>query len=119
MKFLIIDDSVTMRKVIALALKSINYDYSEAENGEKALELLSNNTYDFFLIDLNMPGMNGIELVKEIKKNPRHAKIPIIILTTEQDEKLKNESKNSGANDWITKPFQKEQLIELINKYKI
>jgi len=116
MKVLLVDDSATMRKVIGLALKSGNYDYIEAENGEDALKKLENDKFDFFLIDVNMPGINGIDLVKEIRKMNIYTKTPIIILTTESNESLKKEGKLAGADDWIVKPFQKEELLEVMKE---
>ncbi len=111
MKVLLVDDSSTMRKVIVLALKSGGYEYEEAESGEDALGKIESGKFDFFLVDVNMPGMNGIDLVKEIRKKNDHTKTPIIILTTESEEMMKNDGKKAGANDWITKPFQKEDLL--------
>jgi two-component system chemotaxis response regulator CheY len=116
MRFLIVDDSITMRKVVGLALKTGNYEYLEAENGEDALKVIQANPIDFFLVDVNMPGMNGIELVKEIRKNNSHKDTPIIILTTENEAGLKLQGRKAGANEWIEKPFQKEELLKLINK---
>jgi len=116
MKVLIVDDSITMRKVVGLALKSGSYQYDEAGDGLEALDMIKKNKYDFFLVDVNMPNMNGIELVKEIRMLDEHKKTPIAILTTEKEKSLKDTGKITGANDWIEKPFQKEELLALINK---
>lgn len=115
MKFLIVDDSPTMRKVIALALKASGFDYTESENGKDALAKISGDKYDFFIVDVNMPGMNGIDLIKELRKKPDYSQTPIIILTTETENDIREEGTQAGANAWIVKPFQKEDLINLIN----
>lgn len=117
MKFLLVDDSSTMRKIVGLALKSGEYLFEEAESAEIALEKISKEKYDFFLIDVNMPGMNGIELTKKIRGMSNYQKTPIIILTTEKEESFISLGKSAGANDWIVKPFQKEALLEQIKKY--
>ena len=115
MRFLIVDDSATMRKVVILALKSGSYQYDEASDGIEALNKIEKEKYDFFLVDINMPKMNGIDLVKEIRKRDQYKKTPIVILITENENSMKEEGRNAGADDWIVKPFQKQQLFEIIN----
>jgi two-component system chemotaxis response regulator CheY len=116
MKVLFVDDSSTMRKVIELALKSGGYEYDQAESGEAALKKIESAKFDFFIVDVNMPVINGIELVKKIRSINDYLKVPIIILTTESEESLKEEGKKAGANDWIVKPFQKEDLLDRMKK---
>jgi two-component system chemotaxis response regulator CheY len=111
---MIVDDSVTMRKIIGLSLKSQNYDYIEAENGKEAFLLSQKNKIDFFLVDVNMPEMNGFEFVKNIREIADYKKTPIVFITTETENLKKQQGENIGANAWITKPFQKEELIKLI-----
>jgi two-component system, chemotaxis family, chemotaxis protein CheY len=117
MKFLLVDDSATMRKVVGLALKSSGYDYIEADGGEEALKKIKVEKFDFFLVDLNMPVMPGAELIKKIREIPEHKKTPIIIITTETDQDMKNEGMKAGANDLLVKPFQRESLEKIIQKY--
>lgn len=117
MKFLLVDDSSTMRKVVGLALRSAGFEFNEADSGANALKIMDEEKYDYFLVDLNMPEMNGIELIKKIREKPNYEETPIIVITTETDENLKKEALEAGANDIIAKPFQKDELIELINKY--
>lgn len=116
MKFLIVDDSPTMRKVVGLALRSGGFDFEESESGSVALIKSKNSKYDFFIVDVNMPGMSGIDFIKELRKKPDYSKTPIIILTTETEDDIKEEGAQAGANAWIVKPFQKEELISLINE---
>ena len=115
MNFMIIDDSSTMRKIIGLALKSDGHEYIEAENGKDAILKSDSNKVDFFIVDYNMPELNGIEFIKEIRKKTNYDKTPIIILTTESDNKLIEEGKTAGANAWIVKPFEKEKFLSVIN----
>jgi two-component system, chemotaxis family, chemotaxis protein CheY len=118
MTFMIIDDSSTMRKIVGLALKAGGYEFTEAENGKDALEKLkTSKKIDFFLVDVNMPEMNGIEFVKNIRSNGQYKNTPVIILTTESEEDKKKAGQDAGANAWIVKPFQKEEILKLINNY--
>jgi two-component system chemotaxis response regulator CheY len=97
-----------------MALKTEGHDYTEAENGKDALAKLSGNQFNFFIVDVNMPEMNGIEFVTQLRKQPGYQKTPVIILTTETEEEMKNLGTKAGANAWMTKPFQKEDLIAKI-----
>lgn len=115
MKLMIIDDSITMRKIIALALKTGYYEYIEAENGKDALEKLkTENEVDLFVVDIDMPEMNGIDFIKNVKKNSKFNKSPILILTTHTDEKIQDAAKEIGANAWIVKPFEKVDFLNII-----
>lgn len=115
MKFLSVDDSATMRKIVALALKGAGHTVDEAENGLQALEKLKTSTVDCILLDINMPEMNGIEFLKARKSNPAAANIPVFVLTTQDEEALKREALSLGAKGFIIKPFQKEALLATIN----
>jgi two-component system chemotaxis response regulator CheY len=115
MKFLSVDDSSTMRKIISLALKGAGHSVEEAENGLQALEALKKGPVDCILLDINMPEMNGIEFLKARKGNPSVAGIPVFVLTTQDEEGLKQEALSLGAKGFIIKPFQKEALLSAIN----
>jgi two-component system chemotaxis response regulator CheY len=115
MKFLSVDDSATMRKIIALALKGAGHTVEEAENGKQALEALKNGVPDCIILDINMPEMNGIEFLKARKGNPSWTGIPVFVLTTQDEASLKNEALSLGAKGFIIKPFQKEALLSAIN----
>lgn len=111
-----VDDSSTMRKIIGLAVKDLASTFLEAENGQDALGKLAGGPKpDLFLVDVNMPVMGGIDLVKALRAQPAHAKTPIIIITTETDQALKDQGLKAGANSWILKPFEKDQLLAVIN----
>ena len=115
MKFLSVDDSSTMRKIISLALKGAGHSVEEAENGLQALEALKKGPVDCILLDINMPEMNGIEFLKARKANPSASGIPVFVLTTQDEESLKQEALSLGAKGFIIKPFQKEALLSAIN----
>ncbi len=114
-QFMIIDDSTTMRKIVGLALKSANYSYIEGENGQDALDKLKSvDSIDLFIVDIDMPIMNGIDFVANVRKQTKFSKTPILILTTQTDEKVQSAAKNAGANAWIVKPFEKQEFLTLI-----
>jgi two-component system chemotaxis response regulator CheY len=116
MKFLIVDDSVTMRKIVALVLKAEKYEVIEAENGKDALAKLEGNTFDCFIVDYNMPEMNGIEFIKKLRQMPQYQTTPIIMLTTENEQDKQEEGRKAGANRWIVKPFKNEVLEATIKE---
>ena len=116
MGFMVIDDSSTMRKIVGTALKAGNYEYIEAENGKDALSKLEGNKVDFFIVDFNMPEMNGIEFIKELRKKADYAKTPVVRLTTESENSLIEQGKSAGANAWLVKPFEKEKLLDVVKK---
>lgn len=106
-----VDDSVTMRKIVTLALKAKGYSVIEADNGKIALSLLLEHSIDAIILDINMPIMNGIEFLQEFKNNPNSKKIPVIVLTTQGEDSLKMSALELGAKDFLVKPFQKDDLV--------
>ena len=115
-KALTVDDSKTMRDMLSFTLKGAGFDVLEAEDGKHAITVLGSNKMDVIITDLNMPNMNGIELIKTLRADPVHKFTPILMLTTESDEGKKLEGKTVGATGWIVKPFNPEKLIQVINK---
>lgn len=114
---LIIDDSESIREVIASGLESAGYNVIKGINGEDGLKCLNENkSVDLVITDLNMPIMDGITFLKEVRKNAKYMYLPIIVLTTESQESKKMEAKNAGATGWIIKPFSSEKLISVIKK---
>jgi two-component system chemotaxis response regulator CheY len=113
---LIVDDSKTMRELISFTLSKAGFELCEAEDGVKALEVADGKTFDLIITDLNMPNMNGIELIKKLRSLPNFKTVPILMLTTESDEFKKFEGKNAGATGWIVKPFNPERLLQVIGK---
>ncbi len=114
---LIVDDSNTMRKVIIKALKLSGFDLGdcrEAGNGQEALTVLESHWVDLILTDLNMPVMNGWELVHHLKGNTSYAQIPVVLITTEGSETRLRELFELGIKDYIQKPFHPETLRDVL-----
>lgn len=115
-KILAIDDSASIRKSISFVLSQENYDIIEAVDGVDGLEKSKANKIDLFITDINMPNMDGIELIKNLRQTAEYKFTPIIALTTEnQDSKMK-EGKEAGATGWIVKPFTSDKLIAIVKK---
>lgn len=111
---LVVDDSPVVKKIIVTTLTKSGYQVQEAKNGQEALDYLLNNRIDLLITDLNMPQMDGITLIKEIRKNPYLKRLPIIMLTTDTKEEQK--ALESGANMYLTKPVTSSALIENVKK---
>lgn len=115
-KIMTVDDSASVRQMVSFTLKNEGYEVSEAEDGVDALAKLQQQPVDMVLTDLNMPNMDGIELIKQLRANPNFKFVPIIFLTTESQEEKKQQGKQAGATGWIVKPFKPEQLVGVIKK---
>lgn len=110
------DDSASVRQMVGFTLKQAGYEVIEGVDGKDALGKLNGNRVDMVITDLNMPNMDGIELIRQIRTNSKYKFIPIIMLTTESQAAKKQEGKAAGATGWIVKPFKPEQLIAVIKK---
>ena len=115
-KALTVDDSKTMREMVTFTLKSAGFEVQEAGDGVEAIKVLNGNRVDVIITDLNMPNMNGIELIRALRADPAHKMTPILMLTTEADGSKKEEGKVAGATGWIVKPFQPEKLVAVVQK---
>lgn len=113
---MIVDDSASMRRVVGIALKGAGYEVIEASDGGDALSKLSGQKVHLFISDVNMPGMDGITFLKNVKQSPVHKFTPVIMLTTEFDEARKREGQAAGARAWVVKPFQPEQLVNAVQR---
>ncbi len=111
---LIIDDADVFRKIVAMILTKSGYHVIQAENGSQGIRILKKLTPDLILLDLNMPVMDGFETLAEIRKNSGLSEIPVIMLTLSSDKDFKIQALNSGADDYIVKPFDREELIARI-----
>ncbi|MEQ8188487.1 MAG: response regulator [Candidatus Eremiobacterota bacterium] len=109
------DDSASIRQMVSFTLKKEGYDVIEAVDGKDALGKL-NPSVKMLITDLNMPNIDGIELIKQVRANPAFKFIPIIMLTTESQDSKKQEGKTAGATGWIVKPFKPEQLVAVVKK---
>lgn len=114
---LIVDDSTSMRQLVAFALKDAGYDVVSAVHGKDALDKLNGTKIDMVITDLNMPEMDGIEFIKQLRTKTGYRFTPIVMLTTESQEAKKQEGKQAGASGWIVKPFTPEQLIDVVKKF--
>jgi len=114
---LIVDDSASMRQLVSFALRDAGYEVIDAVNGKDALGKLNGGKVDMVVTDLNMPEMDGIELIKQLRNTHAHRFTPIVMLTTESQESKKQEGKTVGASGWIVKPFTPEQLIDVVRKF--
>jgi two-component system chemotaxis response regulator CheY len=113
---LIVDDSVSMRQMVAFTLKQAGFAVLEGGNGEEALKALEGKSVQLVITDLNMPVMDGITLIKQLRAKPACKFTPILMLTTESQDSKKQEGRSAGATGWIVKPFNPEQLLQVVAK---
>ena len=113
---LVVDDSSSVRQVVGIALKSAGYDVIEGCDGRDALGKLTGQKVHLIISDVNMPNMDGITFVKEVKKLANYKFTPIIMLTTESQESKKAEGQAAGAKAWVVKPFQPAQMLAAVSK---
>jgi two-component system, chemotaxis family, chemotaxis protein CheY len=111
-----VDDSASMRQMVSFTLKQAGYQVVEATDGRDALSKLEGAGVHMMLTDLNMPNMDGIELIRSVRANSSCKFIPIVMLTTESQAEKKLEGKAAGATGWIVKPFKPEQLLAVVRK---
>jgi two-component system chemotaxis response regulator CheY len=113
---LTVDDSKTMLQMLQFALKQGGYTVIQGENGQEGLDLLDQHDVDVIISDINMPVMDGITFIKELRKKPKCKATPVLILTTESSQAKKAEGRAAGATGWIVKPFDPAKLLEVIRK---
>ena len=115
-KVLAIDDSRTMRDMLHLALTSAGFDIELAEDGVEGLARLSSYDADVVITDLNMPNMDGFGFIEAVRQRKTWPGLPILVLTTESAQELKDRARNAGATGWIVKPFDETQLVAAIRR---
>jgi two-component system chemotaxis response regulator CheY len=113
---LTVDDSASLRMAIRIALTGAGYAVTEAADGVEGLSKATATRFDLIVTDLNMPNMDGLEMIRALRQQPAQAGVPIIFLTTESDDAMKAQAKAAGATGWLVKPFQAEQLIRVAQK---
>ena len=115
-RILAVDDSKSIRQMVAFTLTSAGHEVVEAEDGVQGLEAAKGGSFNLVLTDINMPNMDGIEMIKQLRGLPAYKFTPILTLTTESGADKKSEGKAAGATGWIVKPFNPEQLLATIKK---
>ena len=113
---LIVDDSASIRQVVGIALRGAGYEVVEACDGSDALGKLDGRKVHLVISDVNMPVMDGITFVKELKKLPNYKFTPVIMLTTESQEEKKKQGQEAGAKAWVVKPFKPDQMLTAVSK---
>ena len=113
---LVVDDSKSIRQLISLTLQSEGYGVIEAVDGADALAKVGGGKVHLIICDVNMPNMDGISFVKEIKKSDDYKFIPVVMLTTESQEQKKLQGQEAGVKAWIVKPFQPDQLLHVVSR---
>lgn len=115
-KILLVDDSASVRTVAGIALRGAGYDVLEAANGHEGLGKLNGEKIHLIISDVNMPVMDGITFLKEVKNHPSYKFTPVIMLTTEAGEDKKQQGRAAGAKAWIVKPFQPQIMLDAVSK---
>jgi len=113
---LAVDDSASMRQMVSFTLKGAGYDVVEAADGVEALTMAQGQSVDLVVTDVNMPNMDGITLIKQLRGLPAYKFTPMLMLTTESGSEKKQQGKAAGATGWIVKPFNPDQLLATVKK---
>jgi two-component system chemotaxis response regulator CheY len=113
---LAVDDSASMRQLVSFTLKSAGYNVVEAVDGADALAKARTRSVDLVLTDQNMPNMDGLSLVRALRRLPDYRSAPILMLTTESGPEMKNQGRAAGATGWLVKPFDPNRLLEIVGK---
>jgi two-component system chemotaxis response regulator CheY len=113
---MVVDDSLSIRQVVSLALKQAGYDVIEGIDGRDALAKLTGQKVNLIISDVNMPNMDGITFVRELKTRPAYKFTPVLMLTTESQEDKKEQGKAAGAKAWMVKPFKPDALLAAVQK---
>jgi len=113
---LTVDDSASIRMTTKIAFTNAGYQVTEAIDGMDGLNKAKTGYYDLIVTDLNMPNMNGLQMIEALRQSPAHLGVPILFLTTESDGEMKARAKAAGATGWVTKPFDPESLVKIARK---
>jgi two-component system chemotaxis response regulator CheY len=115
-RIMTVDDSTSVRQMVGFTLKQAGYEIVEAQDGRDALAKLNNGVVHMVITDLNMPNLDGIGLIREVRRDGAGRFVPIVMLTTESQDSQKHQAKAAGATGWIIKPFKPEQLLAVVKK---
>src|SRR5690554_1840325 len=115
-RILVVDDSTSMRQMVSFALTSAGYDVEEAEDGDVALDFAKKSRFNLVITDVNMPNMDGITLIRELRQLPDYKFTPLLMLTTESGADRKSDGRAAGATGWLVKPFDPDQLVATVRR---
>jgi two-component system, chemotaxis family, chemotaxis protein CheY len=113
---LVVDDSTSMRQMVSFTMKEAGFDVIEGSNGQEAISRVQGKSVNLVITDLNMPVMDGMTLIRQLRAKPEFKFTPILMLTTESQQEKKLEGKAAGATGWIVKPFNPGQLLQVVTK---
>jgi len=113
---LAVDDSASLRQMVSFTLKNAGYDVVEAVDGQDGLDKAKGRMVDLILTDQNMPRMDGLTLIRNLRALPQYKSTPILMLTTESSDAMKQQGRTAGATGWLVKPFDPQKLIEVVKK---
>ena len=114
---LVVDDEHLIRQIISIILKSAGYKVVEAVSGNDALSKMTDKDFGLVITDLRMPGMDGIEFIKQLRSESAYRSVPVIMLTSEFSDFKKSEAEIAGVSEWIVKPFIRQQLLQTVRKF--
>jgi two-component system chemotaxis response regulator CheY len=113
---LVVDDSTTMQEMVSFTLTRAGFAVTRAGNGQEALSRLKGTRFDLIITDLNMPVMDGISFIREMRAKPAYKFTPVLMLTTESGDAVKKQGKAVGATGWLVKPFNPDQMLQVVAK---
>lgn len=113
---LAVDDSASLRQMVSFTLKSCGYEVIEAVDGQDGLDKAKVKSINLVLTDQNMPRMDGLTLIRSLRALPQYKTTPILMLTTESSDTMKQQGRAAGATGWLVKPFDPQKLIEVVKK---
>jgi two-component system chemotaxis response regulator CheY len=113
-RILAVDDSPVMRQMVKATLVEAGHEVSQAANGEEALRVAATQVFDMVITDLNMPVMDGLALIRNLRQLPAYGSLPMIALTTEATTEIKRAGREAGATAWVVKPFNPKRLVDAV-----
>lgn len=114
---LVVDDTRSMRKMVAAVLAGAGYEVAEAGDGVEALELAGGRRFDLVVTDHNMPRMDGVTLVRELRAIAEYDAVALIVLSTEVDPVVKQRGRDAGATGWMAKPFDPQRMLDIVARF--
>ncbi len=115
-KVLVVDDSETIRQHVSEALTRVGFQVVEASDGAAGLQRAQQHDFSMIILDVNMPLLNGLEMLERLKKDPKTASVPVLMLTTEAQRSMIERARQNGAKAWLIKPIKVESLVSTVNK---